>query len=271
MENDWDNLIILDACRPRFFEEYNPFDGEYSCKTSLGASSGEFFERNFEGNQYHDIVYVTGNTKIERINDRSLHRLVKTYADTINHHKGWLPKTTLDVALEVYNEHPNKRLVVHFMQPHAPYLSKQAKKLRERVTNEYNVGFGHMDVIENNKNDDVDEFIPHLLFALERGYITREELEEVYAENLRLVFDYVEELVNNIDGKTVVTSDHSESFGDFNGIYGHKERAFSHSLREVPWLVLDRSRRNTFAEPPFESISVDEDIIKENLRELGYV
>lgn len=271
IDDDWDNLVILDACRPDFFEEYNTFDGELSRRTSLGASSNEFFIHTFRGKQYHDTVYVTGNTSIEGINEDSLHRIVKTYADTYDYHKGWLPETTLEVALKTYEKYLNKRLVVHFMQPHTPYLGERADKLRQEVVDEHGVGFRYMSVMDMEEERNVDKQIADLLSAFERGYISRDELNKVYAENLCYVFEYVEELLDNIEGKTIITSDHSESLGDFNGIYGHMDYALSSELREVPWLVIDGNRRNTFAEPPIEPASVDEKIIRENLRDLGYL
>jgi hypothetical protein len=271
MEKDWDNLIILDACRPDFFEKYNQFDGELSCETSLGASSPEFFQYNFRNKEFHDTIYVTGNTNIERIPEDSVHKIIKTYAETTGVNKGWLPKPTLDSALRAYQKYPNKRIVVHFMQPHAPYLGDRAKELRKRVTEEYGVGFRYVEVMEAEGKKKTDEQIENLLRAYERGYISRDALDEVYGENLSIVFEYVEKLLNNIEGKSIITSDHSESFGDFNGIYGHKDFSLSKRLREVPWFVIEGDRRNTFSESPIGSTAVDEDVVRENLRDLGYL
>jgi len=271
IQKDWDNLIVLDACRPDFFKKYNPFEGEFSQKVSLGASSPEFFSYNFRKRQFHDTVYVTGNTNIERISEDSVHKIIKTYAETNGVNKGWLPETTFEHALRTYNEYPDKRMVVHFMQPHAPYLGDHAKKLRRRVAKRHQVRFRYMDVIGAETQKDADEHIRSLIDAFKYGYISQEQLGKVYAENLRIVFEYVEELLRDIDGKTVITSDHSESFGDFNGIYGHKDYSLSKKLREVPWLVIDGDRRDTYSDPPVESASIDESIIHENLRDLGYM
>jgi hypothetical protein len=274
-DKDWDNLIILDACRPDFFEKCNDFNKKASRITSLGATSNEFFIKNFRGSQYHDTIYVTGNVSIENIDNKSLHRIVKTYADTKHHEKGFLPETTLNSAVEAYEEYQNKRLVVHFMQPHTPYLSERAAELRERVSDEYEIGFSQVEMVTG-ANQEYQSQIPNLLQAYKHGYISKNELEQVYADNLYLVLDYVEQLLNRIEGKTIITADHSESFGDFaelygTEIYGHKGYALSSELREVPWLVLDRDRRQTFAEPPVETVSVSEDVVRENLRDLGYI
>jgi phosphoribosyl 1,2-cyclic phosphodiesterase len=131
MRKDWDNLIILDACRPDFFEDYNSFEGEYTRKISLGGTSDEFFIRNMKGKNFYDTVYVTGNTSVEYV-DNSLYNIVKTYSDKNNYKPGWLPDVTLDAAIETYKKYPQKRLVVHFMQPHTPYLGENAEELRKK-------------------------------------------------------------------------------------------------------------------------------------------
>lgn len=268
-ENDWDNLIILDACRPDFFEKYNSLEGDYSRKISLGASSNEYFIRNLKGKEYYDTVYITGNTSVERVDD-SLYRVIKTYADTEKFQKGWKPEVTFNAGIEAYKQHPNKRLVIHFMQPHTPYLSDRAEKLRQRVNNEYDVGFR---TIQNVRDDGqkYDEKFTDLVDAYEHGYISRDELHSVYAENLELAFEYVDELLDVIEGKTVITADHSESLGEVNGISTHRDWALSKKLREVPWLEIEGNRRETFAEQPVKSVSVDDEVIRENLRDLGYL
>lgn len=87
----------------------------------------------------------------------------------------------------------------------------------------------------------------------------------------KIGFEHVDRLLDTTEGKTVITTDHSESIGDFNGIYRHKYYTLLSKLRTVPWLVLDGNRRDTFPEEPATSESVDEDIIRRNLQDLGYI
>ena len=65
VEEDWDYLIILDACRYDLLREaYEEKDwlqeGELSKKTSRGSTSIEWLNRNFT-DYYDDIVYVSAN------------------------------------------------------------------------------------------------------------------------------------------------------------------------------------------------------------------
>jgi hypothetical protein len=270
MEKDWDNLIILDACRPEFFREYNNIDGRFEKKVSLGSTSGEFFFNNFNNQQYHDIVYVTGNIHIESIDSDSVHRAIKTYAEDQNHKRGWLPEATIDASLTAYQDYPNKRFVFHFMQPHAPYIGERGETMRRKVTDKYDVKFNNILEDDEDMNSDSGE-LNNLLEAFEAGYISRNDMYDVYSENVNIALKSAEYLLNHIEGKTVITSDHSESFGDFNQVYGHEYYVLSREIREVPWFVIESDRRRTIAEDPIDDASVDEDVIRENLDDLGYI
>jgi len=46
-EEDWDNLVILDACRHDFFERQADLPGQLDSRTSLGSCTPEFVEYNF--------------------------------------------------------------------------------------------------------------------------------------------------------------------------------------------------------------------------------
>lgn len=155
------------------------------------------------------------------------------------------------------------------MQPHAPYIGDQAQELREQLANESGLRF--VNPTGPSENADSDDRLYNLLEVFSQGYISRKELEAVYKENLNCVLEIVAELLTEITGKSVISSDHSESFGDFNGIYGHKNHALSRELREVPWLEIDGDRRDTYPEPPAGVESVEEEVVKRNLRELGYL
>lgn len=63
MEEDWDNLFILDACRFDLFEETiatEQFDA-FEKSVSLGSRTDEWTFENFYGGQFGDTVYVTGS------------------------------------------------------------------------------------------------------------------------------------------------------------------------------------------------------------------
>ena len=58
MEEDWDTLIVLDACRSDSFQSVADLDAydSYETKVSLGSHSSEWTRRNFAGRQFDDTV-----------------------------------------------------------------------------------------------------------------------------------------------------------------------------------------------------------------------
>lgn len=63
-ERDWDNLIILDACRFDIFARVNEIEGSLEAVRSRGSSTSEFIRENFAGRQFYDTVFVSSNTMV---------------------------------------------------------------------------------------------------------------------------------------------------------------------------------------------------------------
>jgi len=61
MSEDWDNLILLDACRYDAFSKVNTLKGNLEERVSKGSTSKEFIKSNFVGRELHDTVYITAN------------------------------------------------------------------------------------------------------------------------------------------------------------------------------------------------------------------
>lgn len=82
MQQDWDNLIVFDACRHDLFEDFinvSQFD-EYETRVSLGSNTGEWTTRNFcdEDHRTHfgDTVYVIGNIAVSRrVTNQNFHQM----------------------------------------------------------------------------------------------------------------------------------------------------------------------------------------------------
>ena len=65
MNEEWDYLIILDACRYDYFEKYNNIlKGDLKKKISAASCTYEWLEKNFVGKKFPDTVYVTANPRI---------------------------------------------------------------------------------------------------------------------------------------------------------------------------------------------------------------
>lgn len=99
MQEDWDNLVILDACRYDMFEKLNNIEGKLEHRVSRGSSTTEFMLRNFQGNAFKDTVYVTANPLVNYDVPKSFLKIVPVWK------YGWdeglgtvLPETMLEYA-----------------------------------------------------------------------------------------------------------------------------------------------------------------------------
>jgi hypothetical protein len=129
MTADWDNLLIFDACRSDLFEENHTLPGKLK-RVSLGAGdSPEFMEKQFSGS-YPDTVYVTGNPFAVELDAGTFHAVINLFESGWNEElETVLPDAVTDAGLEAAGEYPEKRLILHYMQPHFPFIGEQGRSL----------------------------------------------------------------------------------------------------------------------------------------------
>ncbi len=229
-EKDWDNLLILDACRLDLYEEVR---GETEGRTSLGSSTAEFVENNFSEQDFSDIVYVTGNPHFSkklfseltgRDPDETFHEVFHTYMTDWDTENGTvLPEPLIRDAETAKKLFPDKRLVVHFMQPHHPFVNSN--------------GF-EQEGISQKLNKDKTEINNQVWRRLERDEVGIEGVWHAYQENLKYFFQESEDFLASLDGKTVITSDHGNAVGE-STFYGHPGGIETKELKEVPWDVIE--------------------------------
>lgn len=63
MAADWDNLVILDACRFDVFRDHCALEGDLQRVTSQGTHTGEFLEKNIQAGDFLNTVYVTAHPR----------------------------------------------------------------------------------------------------------------------------------------------------------------------------------------------------------------
>jgi hypothetical protein len=251
MKEDWDNLIILDACSYELFADTNWIKGSLEKKISRGSHTWMFLQENFQS-YYPDAVYISSNPFIWEFKDCFFRTIYVALEDEIKTYGTILPESVLKEALKANKAYPDKRLIVHFLQPHEPYI-------------------GETKIRQNQKNN----MSPFHLFA--KGDIDENTLRKAYKDNLKAVLPAVEKLVNQLAGKTVISSDHGEAFGAWAKpfpvrIYGHSGPRIK-ELIEIPWFTIDKPPRksiNTSGEPQALEIN-DENKIKKHLQALGYI
>lgn len=270
---DWDTLCILDACRYDTFRSISQLDGNLEKRYSLAPQTPIFLKKNFSSGVFHNTVYVTGNPHVKRqLSDDQFHAVYHVWdTDWDQDLKSVHPEAIRDATLRALEAHPNKRVIAHFMQPHAPFIGEWARK---EVGIYCGIEHAHQSALHGDYN--VDTTNPYVL--LEQGELDPATVRRAYEENLEVALPYVEEILDSSDGKTVVTADHGEMFGERAWPYPWK--GFQHppipakSLLEVPWLEHESGpRRDVISEPPIEEgikSETEESDIENRLEALGY-
>jgi hypothetical protein len=131
MNEDWDNLLILDACRYDMFTDRIDLEGTLESRISMGSTSEEFMERNFVGEQFHDTVYVNANPYIPKLglDDDTFHAVVDCLDDWDIELETVPPEPVARAARNAHERYSDKRLIIHFMQPHAPFIGEYGREM----------------------------------------------------------------------------------------------------------------------------------------------
>lgn len=246
-DEDWDVLVLLDGCRTDTFADLNTIDGELETRVSLGSQSWEFLRANFAGRSLHDTVYVSANPFTTRLDDGTFHARVSLLDEWDETHQTVLPEAVTDAALVAADRFPNKRLVVHYMQPHYPFISQRGREMDVR-------GYNRDQRNRETEGPSVWKILREGLDGYEN--VTLQAVRAAYRENLEVVLPHVARIVSKVPGRTVVSADHGNLLGERLypvpiREYGHPRGLFSPPLVRVPWLVAeaDRRRRTTSDSP----------------------
>ncbi|WP_254761520.1 sulfatase-like hydrolase/transferase [Natrinema marinum] len=275
-ERDWDILIILDACRVdtlrEVADEYD-FIEDIDTIWSVGSQSDEWMANTFTETYHEEIEqthYVVGNGHVSQLFERgdlppknnttpidfskwdlvdlatfdAVDMVWRDYHDDTYHVV--LPRVMTDHAIEAGRQDNPDKLIVHYMQPHLPYIGQS--------------------VCEGRPPTDIER---DGYKRLETGDAEHEEVYRLYKETLRFVLDDIETLLENINAETVaITADHGEAFGEL-GAYGHPE-GFPHPIvKRVPWITTSANDMET-RKPNLGPDTAEETDLEKHLRDLGY-
>lgn len=260
LNEDWDNLIILDACRYDAFKKCNTINGDLHTRQSMGSGTKEFLKTNFQNKSFEEVVYVTSNPQLYRHSkeiNATFHDVIHVWRD-----EGWndeigtvMPATMTEHAKRVAEKYPNKALIIHYLQPHLPFLGPTSREY-----DELSRGFG-----ENNLKT---PSVPHDVYW--RAYI----------ETLERTLPHVEDLLSELVGKSAVTADHGHVIGERLSPfpvrdYGHWHGNYIDELVKVPWLVVESGERKKINKgvttSEINDTLGDTEIAKNRLQKLGYL
>ncbi|MHA1617572.1 MAG: hypothetical protein ACTSX9_09725 [Candidatus Njordarchaeales archaeon] len=267
MSEDWEFMIVLDACRYDYFEKlyHKYFSGKLEKRISPGYDTISWFKKTFTG-YYPDIIYVSSNPFIGSSAKYSgfyagkhFYRVIDVWWFGWDDKLGTVhPRETTYVALNMLRINKNKRMIVHYIQPHEPYISEPFKqttlKFRELINHPKSYPFRVMTQVFHKFYKPLKLLImraldeqPNLRKNIRRkllGIIYEHEyfaenfsidyLRRAYEANLDLVLKYAAILCHVILGKNphakiVITSDHGELLGEDN-LLGHN---YNHPLTRL--------------------------------------
>lgn len=267
-------------------DEYEFLTGIESTR-SVGGATPEWIARTFDSthlDEIRDTTYLSATSQVQGILDdrlpstRSLYESHLAYKALKNYntvdisdlgyveylfnyeplgeegplgHKDGLtpPRYVTDRGISVGRKWNQDRLILHYMQPHTPYVAKAIGESRELLDYEakplrYLRDGGEYDLVWN-----------------------------LYLDELRYVLDEVEVLLRNIDAETVaITADHGEGFGEY-GIYGHQIGSLHPHIRTVPWVettAKDSGAHSPSIEAPDDKNEKADQSTEELLEAMGY-
>lgn len=163
---------------------------------------------------------------------------------------GTPPRYVTDRGINISRDQDFDRLILHYLQPHPPYVANSLKEDRE---------------LKHHERD-------WWSYLGETG--DYETIWNTYLDELRYVLDDVELLLENVDGKVAISADHGEAFGEY-WEYGHHTGSVNPYVRKVPWVettATDQHTHTPTTKPPVED-SVDDantESTEDQLEALGY-
>lgn len=270
LDRDWDTLIILDCGRYDVFSEIIDLPGTLTKERSLASVTADFVKRNFLGCRAHDVVYLSANPVVgsqEKYLD--IYKLVGVWHKTEQKKRGQEnqraitdPEPVVEKAIDLHENYPNKRHIVHILPPHVPHTFKDGEVLAS-------------DSPYRNYN------------AAREGRVDASVMRKVYEENYKYVINKIQPLLDEINGKKVITADHGELLGEgmpqwmkflhnrwgnqwdmYN--FGHYGDIDVPELVDIPWFELPtETRREIVSEPPTAN-TYNSERVEEKLEALGY-
>lgn len=269
-DEDWNTLVVLDACRYDMFELTSQIEGSLSSRISKGSSTVEWLQANFGGRDLRDTVYVTANPQLEENRDQwdiQLHEIINVWLD-----EGWdeeagtvRAETMTEAALEAIEQFPNKRLVIHYMQPHYPFVPAETEFDKN-----------HLHQMDGKGGSPSEENVWNQKFKGELD-LSRERLWSIYTDNLKYVLEEIEKLFIGNFGKIVITGDHGNYVGERASPipikeWGHPRGMYDEPVIRVPWLEINTGDRRQVTSDVTDNSAqkVQNDVVAERLRDLGY-
>jgi|SRR3989339_344448 len=235
-DETWDVLFLIDACRYDLFAKNNNLiNGKLTKKISIASCTPEWAKKSMVNHDLSQIIYISANPFISRayliekekmdINFFLLEELWDI--DWDKKLKTVLPKKVTTLALKLHKKYPDKKLFIHYIQPHHPFIGENGLTESGWEDSRNNL-LGKI----NNNNKELN-----IYDQLKEGKVTKEQVWKAYQGNFDLILKEIKNNLIHFKGKKIISSDHGDCFGEY-GIYAHPGGTYVPELIEVPWFEI---------------------------------
>lgn len=136
-KENWDYLIILDACRYDYFKEcYEDYlEGKLSKAISPvypedDFATADWCKKVFTG-KFEDVVYISSSPIINSASEVRKFEADKHFGKILDLWKsGWdeevgtvPPQNVNEAVIKELNPDEERKMIIHYMQPHTPYIN----------------------------------------------------------------------------------------------------------------------------------------------------
>lgn len=294
-EREWDVCCVLDGCRYDLMCEVSaaghesvPAPPGVDAIWSVGSQSAEWMDGTFEPTYRDEMArtaYVTGNPfsaqSCEHLPQVSDDVLPLSASDFGVLYESWRdewvddelstipPEPLTDAAIAIWRRREKlgiDRVIVHYMQPHAPFRSRPEWFFGSADTDHWGQ-LGRDSAADEPADADLESLTDAEREALEAfadadddgtasdpwlqvrdDDLSASAVWAAYRDNLEWVLDDVSRLLENCEGQIALTSDHGNGLGEY-GVWSHPPGTPVPTLRRVPWVSRDGCDRET-VDPP---------------------
>jgi len=228
----WNTLLVLDACRyDRFKKVYQKcgLKGKLRCVDSQATWTIEWYKKHWN-RKGQKIVVISAHPFLKDRNKRLFSLFYKVVyvkglpnADISNTYKSWMnPLESLKQIKKTQKKFPNKKLLIHFIPPHLPFIGPKGKKYQEYLAKKYSSRSIYT-LVEND--------------GRRSGW---EKAKKCYTESIKITLQLINKFLYQMRPPVIITADHAELIGEADGIsksaYNHGVHIKIRKIREVPWL-----------------------------------
>lgn len=240
LDEEWDWLIIIDACRyDDFIASGNHLHFSSSNIRNHWSNASctlEWMLKNFS--EKNDVIYFSANPKVSKtvfekyMNFSPFEMIIPIWKYEWDKQLNTvLPSSVNEVVMDHIDDFRYNRKIVHYIQPHHPFL---ALPILDKM-DEDNIEYGN---VLTKLRRYITTYDCGVWKLLREHTITKEAARDAYRKNIGIVMKHVNQLLPHLNGKVVITSDHGNLFGEYF-LYAHPYGIPFKKLREVPWIEVE--------------------------------